>query len=74
MAMKLRSILAGVRKFWHEEYFQFQIRKDVNRQKMAPFTKSCILPRNGDYMLIKEDNELEIRKVRATSISGNKIG
>ena len=49
MALKLRSTLARVRKLWHEEYFQFLTKKDSNRQKMAPFTKSCIVPKKRRF-------------------------
>ena len=60
MHKKLRSTLAAVHKTWISEYLAFLARKDSNRQKNSPFTKSIIKPSINDWVLIK-DNSRDFR-------------
>ena len=60
MHKKLRSTLAAVHKTWVSEYLAFLARKDSNRQKNSPFTKSIIKPNINDWILIK-DNSRDFR-------------
>ena len=64
MHNKLRNTLAAVHKTWISEYLAFLSRKDSNRQKNSPFTKSIIVPKVNDYVLIKENSkDLRIGKI-----------
>ena len=60
MHKKLRSTLAAVNKIWISEYLGFLARKDAYRQKNSPFTKSIIIPKVNDWVLIK-DNSKDLR-------------
>ena len=60
MHKKLRSTLAAVHKTWISEYLSFLARKDSLRQSSSPFTKSLIIPRVGDWVLIR-DNTKDLR-------------
>ena len=61
---KLKSTLAQVRKIWIQDYMHLLTKKDVERQKRSPYTKSIIQPKVGDWVLIKDDsNDLRIGKI-----------
>ena len=57
MHKKLRSTLAAVRKTWLNEYLVFLARRDEARQKRSPHTKSIIVPRVDDWVLIKDGSK-----------------
>ena len=63
MARKLRATLAHVRKVWVNEYLHFLACKDGTRQKMAPATKSILIPTIGDSVLIKDGKDLRLGRV-----------
>ena len=63
MARKLKSTLALVRKTWVQEYLHFLACKDGYRQKMAPVTKSVVVPRVGDNILIKDGKDLRLGRI-----------
>ena len=67
MHNKLRNTLAAVHKTWISEYIAFLSKKDSNRQKNSPFTKSIIVPKINDYVLIKE-NSRDLRIGRITEL------
>ena len=57
MHKKLRSTLESVHKTWTSEYLSFLARKDQNRQKLSPFTKSIIKPNINDWVLIRDNSK-----------------
>merc|ERR1712033_70142 len=57
MHKKLRSTLESVHKTWMSEYLSFLARKDQNRQKLSPFTKSIIKPNINDWVLIRDNSK-----------------
>ena len=63
MAKKLKSTLSRVRKIWIQEYLHFLTLKDSNRIRMAPSTKSSILPSVGDVVLIKSGSDLRLGRI-----------
>ena len=64
MSKKLRDTLASVQKNWISEYLGFLARKDGVRQKGAPCTKSLIVPRKNDWVLVKDNNrDLKLGKI-----------
>ena len=64
MNKKLRDTLASVHKNWVTEYLGFLARKDGVRQKNAPCTKSLIVPKINDWVLIKDNaRDLKLGKI-----------
>ena len=63
MARKLRSNLAQIRKLWIQQYFSFLTSHDPLRQKMSPSNKSCIIPEENQYVLIKDDSDLKLGRI-----------
>ena len=60
MNKKLRDTLTSVHKHWVSEYLGFLARKDAARQKNSPHTKSLLIPKINDWVLVK-DNSRDIR-------------
>ena len=61
---KLKRNLAQLRKIWIHDYLHLLTKKDISRQKNSPHTKSLILPKVNDWVLIKDNaNELRIGKI-----------
>ena len=63
VAKKIVSTLARVRKNWTMEYLNFLALKDPSRQRMAPTTKSVLIPATGDGVLIKDGKSLRVGKI-----------
>ena len=60
---KLKSNLAQIRKIWIRDYLHLLTKRDKNRQKNSPHTKSLIIPKVNDWVLIKDgSSELTIRR------------
>ena len=61
---KLKSYLAQVRKIWIRDYLQLLTKKDIERQKRSPYTKSLIQPKINDWVLIKDSsNDMRIGRI-----------
>ena len=61
---KLKSYLAQVRKIWIRDYLHLLTKKDVERQKRSPYTKSLLQPKINDWVLIKDgSNDLRIGRI-----------
>ena len=56
MHKRLRDTLTAVHKCWTSEYMGFLARKDASRQKSAPCTKSLIIPKINDWILVKDNS------------------
>ena len=63
VARKLKSTLSRVRNVWTTEYLHFLALKDPLRQRMAPTTKSILLPSCGDSVLIKDGKWLRVGRI-----------
>ena len=63
MAQKLKSTLQQVRKVYIDEYLHFLATKDSGRRANAPSTKSRLLPKVGDAVLIKDGREMRLGRV-----------
>ena len=63
MCRKLKSTLARVRKVWVQEYLHFLCSKDGARQNMAPATKSLLVVKLGDEVLLKDGRDLRVGRV-----------
>ena len=63
---KLQSYLAQVRKIWIKDYLHLLTKKDNERQKRSPYTKSLLQPKVNDWVLIKDgSNDLRIGRIVA---------
>ena len=61
---RLKDTLAAVHKCWTSEYMGFLARKDASRQKSAPCTKSLIIPKIYDWVLVKDNSrDLKLGKI-----------
>ena len=69
MARKLKSTLAQVRKTWHSEYLNFLATKDSARRARAPTTKSRLVPKVGDMVLIKDGKDLKLGRITEVKTS-----
>ena len=63
MSVKLKSTLAQVRKTWFSEYLHYLATKHAIRQKGAHLTKSIILPKINDAVLIKDGKNVRLGRL-----------
>ena len=70
---KLRDTLKSVHKHWVSEYLSFLARKDAARQKGSPHTKSLLIPKLNDWVLVK-DNSRDLRIGKVTEVIKSEDG
>ena len=70
-ARKLKSVLARVHKVWFDEYLQFLSSRDSDRSRMSPSSKSVLIPKTGDCVLIRDDNRLRLGQVIELCLSSD---